>query len=198
MKESHTAANIAEWTKHILSNFGISLSAPLSTPTISSVTIDMASNGRKAAPLLDLLYFPCVAHQLNLVLQHAITSVPAVTTFLNELASVTKLLKKSPALAERLVQLVHDPVITADVTAALKKWKPDRKPNKQLPTCLIKPVKTRWSSYTKALRRLIILWQPVWRLREERIFQQSWEKVWNICFSFRYIFSYDNDLFFFL
>lgn len=138
----------------------------------------MAANGRVAVERLGLLYMPCFAHQLNLVLQHAITEVNEVKQILTSLSRLTKLLRKSPALSEKFHSLVNDSELRNDVQAALKHWKPDRNPSKQLPVTLIKPVKTRWSSYVKALRRLLVLWKPVWRLQEV----DEWKKAWNRVF----------------
>ncbi|MBA3678554.1 MAG: hypothetical protein H0W74_14390 [Sphingosinicella sp.] len=175
LSKSHTADNIAEWAKGVLGSFGIILAQHSVSPIISIATIDMAANGRAAAERLRLLYMPCFAHQLNLVLQHAITEVNEVKQLLTSLSRLTKLLRKSPILSEKLRLLVSEPALSAEVAAVLKHWKPDRNLTKQLPVSLIKPVKTRWSSYVKALRRLLVLWKPVWRLQEV----DEWKKAWN-------------------
>ncbi len=126
LKKSHTASNIKEWAIEVLSSFGIALNGTtLQSPVISISTIDMGANVCKSVKDLGLLYLPCSAHQLNLVLQHAITSVDSVKKHLADLAAVTKLLKKSPKITERFSELVHESAGDIRLISAVGNWTAD-------------------------------------------------------------------------
>jgi hypothetical protein len=100
--------------------------------------------------------------------------------------------------------LVLEPTLSAEVACALKQWKPERDSMKQLPVSLVKPVKTRWSSYVKALRRLLVLWKPVWRLQEADEWKKAWNRVlcrnsqspWLTLFSFYFRITRTRKIFF--
>src|SRR5262249_4112707 len=161
----HTHDKIAAWIKSILMRFEINLDAP-SHPLTAFITIDIGADVKKAIETLGMLYVPCIAHQLDLVVRSAIGKIGWLSEGLQRLKMLTKLLNKSPILASILEERVK--THAASVIAAIRSWKPNRDSAKAIPTKLIKPDPTRWRANVKSLRRVLVLWTPLLALLSDK------------------------------
>ena len=99
-------------------------------------------------------------------------SVAPLVSFLDSLRDFTKLMNKSykaTSLLRLCIEQSSDRVKTTITT-----YKPQRNLNKELPKRLLKPVTTRWSSHVKAIRRFMILWEPV----QQMLVMPQWREIW--------------------
>jgi hypothetical protein len=123
--ESQTAENICDHITTIMNEWGIS-------SAVQSVCTDNAANKPKAAKLLKIQHFPCMAHTLQLAINHGLEQA-GLSAILMKCRAIVGRVKRSPLQKGKLQSVMKDSRLM-----------------------LLQDVPTRWGSTLDMITRLII------------------------------------------
>lgn len=155
VKESHTAEFLSEWVKIQLREFGLLVRAPL-----LSATTDTTASMVSTVNLLGVVFIPCLAHTLNLIMKD-VFAISALDDFVKRMARICKFVRKSTVATELLETIVNEnkDAVLKDARIAYGPLKDESR--RKLPKRLKKMVKTRWNSAYDMLVRLWVLYPYV-------------------------------------
>lgn len=149
--ESQTAENICNHVTGIITEWNIK-------SLVQYVCTDNAANMVKAAKLLKIHHLPCMAHSLQLSINHGIDQAGLSTTLAKARALVGRV-RRSPLQKGNLQAVMKDSILS-----------------------LIQDVPTRWGSTLDMIRRLLIQREPVteWALTQsglQLLTESEWRKL---------------------
>lgn len=149
--DSQTAENIQQHVTSIMNDWGIS-------SNVKYCCTDNAANMLKASKLLNLPHLPCMAHTLQLSINHAIDQT-GLSTILAKARAIVGRIKRSPLQKGNLQKVMKDSNLS-----------------------LIQDVPTRWGSTLDMITRLIIQREPVceWLLTQSglnTLNESEWKKL---------------------
>jgi hypothetical protein len=160
---SHSAANIAADVRSHLASLGID---PCRKGALFAATTDTPDTMRNAVADLGLIWKPCDAHLLNLVLKFPFThpnapdAVAPAASLLARMRSLINRFNGSPNILHQFKSCLA--LHKSDVEAALLLHEPNRTSKKRaLPRKLKTYPETRFNYIYMSVRRMLVFWVPL-------------------------------------